>query len=114
MGLWHALVVLPAATLFSQWDLGMAREWLGCVLLALSAGKMETVSDRRVERSARYGLVVALGKALRGVDSDHDHHGVRRNAIPRYVGPTKYQLPRFGTASLVWNTIRQQQELQRR
>ncbi|CAN0335813.1 unnamed protein product, partial [Laminaria digitata] len=74
MALWHALLILPAAAaLFSQWDLGLARQWLGCVLLALSAGKMGTVSTQRVERSARYGLVVALGKALRGVDSDHRH-----------------------------------------
>lgn len=79
MALWHALLVLPAATLLSQWDLGMARQWLGCVLLALSAGKMATVSAQRVERSARYGLVVALGKALRGVDSDHPHE-VKREA----------------------------------
>ena len=51
----------------------MARQWLGCVLLALSAAQLGTVSAQVVEQSARYGLVVAVRRALRSVDGDYDN-----------------------------------------
>ena len=76
MILWHTLLALPLAVLFSQWDwsmLDMARQWLGCVLLALSAAQLGTVSAQVVERSARHGLVVAVRRALRSVDGDYDN-----------------------------------------
>lgn len=66
MGSWHALLLVATAAALSrqQWDGAVVRQGVGSTLLALAARQMGSVSAKRIERAARYGLAVTLDRAL--------------------------------------------------
>ena len=74
---WHSVLILtvvaarmavPAAVRSPEWDMTAFREGVGSALVAAAAWQLARIGRCRVERSARYGMVVTLGKVLRSVD----------------------------------------------
>lgn len=75
MAFWHTTLLLAAAfeavvasPPLPRFDGAALRECVGSTLVGVAAWQLSKVSERRVERASRFGLVLSLEKVLRNAD----------------------------------------------
>eukprot|EP00752_Nemacystus_decipiens_P010856 g9653.t1 len=103
MGLWHALLMLPAAAALSRrlWDGPVARQGLGSTLLTLAAWQLGNVSAERVELAVRRGLEGTLDRALKGaVDHELSTTSLLELSLARWLADYWSLPPTFSSAEL--------------